>query len=296
MSVAGSTLARRALGRELRRLRLARNIQQAQAARLAETSPQSISRFEEGRSTRITSFQLNALCDAYGVTDEKRRILLALLQEAKASREHGGRWWRPDIDGMKMDFNHYIALEEAATSLTCWKTVLVPGLLQTIEYRRAVAWTESPSAPSDQIERRIEWLKHRQARLEEPDFKLDFILSEAVLRDQLGGPAVMSDQLRHLANMAELPNVSIRVVAFDALGHLGSIAGSFMLLEFPMLPQSKLIEPPIVYVEGYAGDLYLERDEEIQLYRDAVREIQRVALSEAASVAKILAIAKEHQR
>ncbi|WP_280385665.1 helix-turn-helix domain-containing protein [Nocardia wallacei] len=295
MSVAGSTLARRALGRELRRLRLARNIQQAQAARLAETSPQSISRFEEGRSTRITSFQLNALCDAYGVTDEKRRILLALLQEAKASREHGGRWWRPYIDEMKAEFNHYIALEEAANRLSCWKLAVIPGLLQTPEYRRAVAWTENPNVSSELVERRIEWTKRRQVRLGNPDFQVEFILSETVLRDQMGGPAVMLGQLERMLKVAELPNVSIRIVPFDATGHLGSLAGSFSLLEFPMLPQSRLMEPPIVYVEGYAGDLYLERDEEIQLYRDALREIRRVALNASNSRALILAISKEHQ-
>ncbi|MEV4238723.1 helix-turn-helix transcriptional regulator [Nocardia sp. NPDC049737] len=76
MSVTGSTLARRALGRELRRLRTVKGMYQAEAARLAETSPQSIGRIEEGRSTRITSFQINALCDAYGATDDERRILL----------------------------------------------------------------------------------------------------------------------------------------------------------------------------------------------------------------------------
>ncbi|NNH71646.1 helix-turn-helix domain-containing protein [Nocardia uniformis] len=94
MSVTGSTLSRRALGRELRRLRMAVGMQQAEAARAAETSPQSIGRTEDGRSTRLTSFQINALCDTYKASDDERRTLLGLLQEVRSFRERGGGWWR----------------------------------------------------------------------------------------------------------------------------------------------------------------------------------------------------------
>ncbi len=295
MSVTGSTLARRALGRELRRLRTVKGMYQAEAARLAETSPQSIGRIEEGRSTRITSFQINALCDAYAATDEERRILLGLAQEVRAARERGGGWWRSYADQITGDFDHYLALEEAASRLTAWKLAVLPGLLQTPDYRRAIAWIESPELPSELIEKRIEWAIRRQRRLEDPGFAVEILLSEAALREEMGGPAVMSEQLGHLAEVGTLPNVSIRVVPFNARNHLGVLVGSCSLMEFPPLPQSKLTEPPIVYVEEYRGDLYLEREAEVEPYRTALAEIGRVALDESKSRRKILAVAKEHR-
>ncbi|WP_454197025.1 helix-turn-helix domain-containing protein [Nocardia sp. Marseille-Q1738] len=294
MSVPGSTLSRRALGRELRRLREAKKIKQAEAARVAELSPQSIGRIEEGQSTRVTSFQVNALCDFYGASDAERHALLGFVHEIRAARERGGGYWRAYADEIATDFDHYLALEESARRLTAWKVTIVPGLLQTPEYRRALAWTESPGVPPEQIEKRIELATRRQALLEKPDFTVDVLLSEAVLRDQVGGSAVMEGQMRHLAKMAELPNVSIRVVPFAAPSHLGSLVGSFFLLEFPALPQSKIVEPPIVYVEEYAGDLYLERDAEVERYRHALREISRVALDPGKSRRLILEVAKEY--
>ncbi|MGV9723047.1 helix-turn-helix domain-containing protein [Nocardia beijingensis] len=291
MSVNGSTLARRALGRELRRLRTAKGMTQAEAARVGETSPQSIGRIEEGQSTRVTNMMVNALCDAFSASDGERKVLLGLVQEVRAARERGGGWWRAYADQIATDFDHYLALEESARRLTAWKVAIVPGLLQTPEYRREIAWAESPDAPSDVIEKRIEWATRRQTRLDDPHFTLDAILSEAVLRDQVGGSAVMDRQLHHLVKVSALPNVSVRIVPFGARSILGSYVGSFSLLEFPQLPQSKLAEPPIVYVEEYAGDLYLEREAEVERYRRALREIDRVALDKDKSRSLILAVA-----
>ncbi|WP_039784233.1 helix-turn-helix domain-containing protein [Nocardia cerradoensis] len=288
----GSTLAQRALGRELRRLRNNKGMGQSQAARIAETSHQTIGRIEEGQTTRITSLQVNALCDSYGASDEERRICLDLVKEIRASREGKvtASWWRAYADQISTGFNHYLALEDAADRLTIWKTTIVPGLFQTPDYRRAIAWAEYPEIPGAQLERRIEWQTHRQERLQDVNLRVSALLHEAVLCDQVGGQAVHSDQLRHLVNLAALPNVCIRIVPFVASSPLGSVAGPFTKLEFPDLPQSGLAQPPIIYVEGWAGDLYLERDAELQRYSQALRDVDRVALSPADSVALI----KEH--
>ncbi|MFF0455329.1 helix-turn-helix domain-containing protein [Nocardia africana] len=296
MSVTGSTLARRALGRELRRLREAKGLKQAAAARAAETSPQSIGRIEEGRSTRTTGLQVNALCDFYEASDEERRTLLALVSEVRASRERGGGWWRAYADAqIPSGFDHYLSLEEAASRLTAWKTEIVPGLLQTPAYRRALAWSEIPELSPEAIEGRLQVTAQRQKRLADPGFTLDVLLSEAAIRDQVGGPRVLAEQLHHLVDASARPNVSVRVVPFDARRHTGPLAGSFILLDFPDLPQSKLAEPPVVYIEAYAGDLYLERAEEVERYRAALSAIQRVALNEHDTRDLISAIAKEHE-
>ncbi|WP_280256829.1 helix-turn-helix domain-containing protein [Nocardia wallacei] len=294
MATSGSTLARRALGRQMHMLRERAAVKQAEAARIIGVSAQSIGRLEDGQNTRPNDIFLNILCDSYGASDKERRTVLALAHEVRTAHKHGGGWWRGYADQFIGDFDHYLALEDAASRLTTWRVTIVPGLLQTPDYRRAIAWAESPDAPTDEIEKRIEWATRRQTRLEDPNFAVDALLSEAVLRDQAGGPAVMSDQLRHLVKLSDLPNVSIRVVPFDACSILGPYVGSFYLLEFPPLQQSKTVEPPVVYVEEYAGDLYLERSEDVDRYRRALREINRVALDQEKSRAFILAVLKEH--
>ncbi|WP_245713792.1 helix-turn-helix domain-containing protein [Nocardia vaccinii] len=294
MTVTSSTLASRAMGRELRRLRIAKGVGQSRAARAAEMSPQSIGRLEEGQNTRITSFQINALCDVYAASDDERRVVLDLAREARAAREGKTGWWRAYLDNFTENFNHYLALEEAAAQITSWSLSTLPGLLQTPEYRRAIAWAEAPNAPAEEIERRIEWAAKRQARLEDSDFRAEIYLSEGVLRSRVGGPGIMEDQSRHLAEVSEMPNVSIHVVPFDARSIVGLLAGPFTFIDFPPLPHSKATEPPIVYVEGYAGDLYLEREEEIARYRQALAEIRRVSLDKGKSREFILAVAREY--
>ncbi|WP_067690799.1 helix-turn-helix domain-containing protein [Nocardia jejuensis] len=289
----GSTLARRAMGRELRRMRESARLSQAAAARVAEVSQQTIGRMEEGRPTQVSGLHINALCNAFGASDEERRTVLDLLREVKQARELGGGWWKSFADTTPEGFDHYLGLEDAASKLTTWKIAVVPGLLQTPEYRRALIWAEDPARSTGEVEKRIAMATQRQIRLQEPGFTMEVLLAESVLRDEIGGRSVMGAQLRHLSAAALLPNVSIRVVPFAAPGHLGSFVGSFVLLQFPPLVVSKLNEPPIVYVEGYVGDLYLERDREVRRYQDALTEIRRVALDETDTRQLISAVVKE---
>ncbi len=167
-----------------------------------------------------------------------------------------------------------------------WHATLVPGLLQTPNYRRAIAWSESPDLPTAQLERRIEWQVQRQERLKDPNLQVTAILAEAALCTEVGGKPVITEQLASLVALSDLPNICVRVVPFTATTHLGSITGSFTLLEFPDW-RSGLTQPPIVYVEGWTGDLYLERGVEIDSYQSALREIDRVALTSTDSVALI---------
>ncbi|ATL69051.1 DUF5753 domain-containing protein [Nocardia terpenica] len=297
MSGTGSTLACRALGRELRRLRARARLQQAEAARLSETSPQSIGRMEDGQYTRITSFQVNALCNAYGATDAERELVLALLEEAKAVHKGraGSAWWRGFADEIPSDFNHYISLEDSANRLTILATDLVPGLVQIPEYRRVLAWAENPTWTPEEVDRRMQVATNRQQRLQDPDFRLDVFLTSAVLENWVGSDAVMREQLLRLVEISKLPNVSIRVVPRRALDPIGPLVSSFSLLEFPALPSSKLQEPPVVYVEGYVGDLYVEGTDEIAQYRSAVDRIGRVALDLVRSREAILKAAEEYK-
>jgi hypothetical protein len=114
-----------------------------------------------------------------------------------------------------------------------------------------------------------------------------------LLRRMIGSFEVTADQLRHLVQLDDLSNVSIRVVPMSARRHRGLLTGAFVLLEFPRHPTVKLTEPPVVYIEQYTGALYLEKPDEVQQYRDAYADVQRVALDRDDSRQLIQRLASE---
>ncbi|GAB4584655.1 helix-turn-helix domain-containing protein [Nocardia sp. IFM 10818] len=289
--MAGSTLASRALGRLLAQHRKRVGLTRYAAGQIVDTSQQTMGRIEDGLKAKVSQLWINAWADAYQVSDDDRRLMLDLAHDMAVAEKN---WWRAYADGLRSGFDHYMGLEGAARKLTTWKLAIVPGMLQTPEYRRAIAWFESPNLPHDQVENRVEVAMRRRARLDDETFTLEVLISEMVLLDQIGGPGVMTEQLRHLVDVSQRSNVSVRVVPLNASGHPGSLVGSFVLLEFPKLPATGLLEPPVVYVEGYAGDLYMEREPEVQRYRDAFVQIDRVALDQYASRQLILSLVKEY--
>ncbi len=291
----GSTLPRRALGRQLRKLRERSSITQSAASRIAETSPQSYGRLEDGRQTKITDLALNALANAYGATDSERRLLLGLAQEIRAAGASGSGWWRAYDDAIAKGFDHYLALEEAANWVTSWQIAVVPGLLQTREYRRALTWATVPDSSPDETERILDVVMRRQTLLQRDGFRFEALLTEAVLGYRVGGPAVMAEQIRHLIELSEDPDIEIRIVPSGQDVPFGLNAGSFVLFSFPPLPTSRLQEPPVAYMEGLSGGLYVERASEVEKYSQEARRIRHVALSASTSRDLMLRVAKERR-
>lgn len=289
----GSTLPRRALGRQLRKLRERAGLTAAASSRVAETSPQTYGRLEDGRITKVTDMLINTLANAYQATDTERRLLLALAQEIRTSSTSGGGWWRAYADSMATNFDHYLSLEDAANWVTSWQTTLVPGLLQTRDYRRSITWATAPETPPDEVERMLDMAARRQAMLDQEGFRFEALLAEGVLNYLVGSPQIMATQIQSLLERSE--QVEIRVVPFRAKKPNGLIASPFVLFSFPPLLTSKLQEPPVAYVEGLAGDLYLERETEVRRYSREAESIRQVALSRSASKDLMLKAVKEWQ-
>ncbi|MGK8464600.1 helix-turn-helix domain-containing protein [Nocardia cyriacigeorgica] len=290
---AGSTLPQRAAGRELRRLRMRAGKSQTAAGKVIEVSPQTIGRMEDGLPTKLSRVYVNALCDEYEASAAERERLLTLAAEVEEAKKAGNGWWRSYPVAPK--FDHYLGLEDAAQKITTFQLTLIHGLLQIAEYRRDMTWVANPIMPTEEVEQRVELAARRQAKLEQEGFEMNVILSEAALRHRVGGPLIMARQLRHLVEVETRPSISIRVVPLRADGHIGLQAGSFTLLEFPPLPSSRMIEPPVIYIEEFTGHLYLEQKVEIERYRDAWAGLERVALNEEATRSLILEIAKEFE-
>ncbi|WP_327150349.1 helix-turn-helix domain-containing protein [Nocardia sp. NBC_01329] len=267
------------------------------AAGLAiEVSKQGIGRLEEGQPVRISTAQFRDLLEFYGAGDEVRDEVLGLVQEVKVAKGDPSRgWWRTYADVVNPHFDHFMSLEQACSQLTAFQLTLLPGLLQSPSYRRWIVTMTNPTMATVDVERQLELTARRQRRLHEvPDFSLNVAVSEAVLRHQVGGPEVMREQLQHLMCVSELPNVSLRVIPFDAGPHFGLVVQSFTLFEFPSLRAGHPPEPPVAFVEGFTGALFLEDDETIIRHREAVASIRAVTLEEDDTRSLMQVIAEEH--
>lgn len=289
----GSTLPRRILARLLRERREAAGIAAETARKAIGVSKQTFWRMETGQPTRINPLFISHLAQMYRVDDRTADVLLGLTEESQ-----GKGWWHAYGDTIPKHFDLYVGLEDAAKRFSAYQATLLPGLLQTAEYRRAVIWTEYPAMPTSEVERRIEIHTRRLQRLESRTnpLNVNVLLDESVLRRVAGSPEIMAAQLGHLVDSHRLQNVSVRVVPLAAGLHKGASTGSFIFLEFPRHPTAQLTEPPVIYIQGITGSLYLEKADEVDQYRDAYAGIQGVALDETESRRLILEIAEELTR
>lgn len=287
----GSTVPRRQLGRYLRDLRIKAPLTIKTAAMKLEWSEAKMWRIETGQ-TSMRSLDVQAMCKIYGASPELTEALMGLAKETK-----GRGWWHSYGDVIPEGFDLYIGLEEAAFRLDWYEAELVPGLLQAEDYARTLIHADNPGVAEAEIERRVHVRMARQAlltRVTDPP-SINVVLNEAILRRSVGGVNVMASQLGQLVEVSQLPNVSIRVMPFSVGLHAGIMSGPFVILRFPTNVNGQETEPPTVYVEGFTGDLYLDKPHEIERYDVAFTQIWEVASDEAASRTLINRLAKELQ-
>lgn len=286
----GSTLPRRLLARELRNARAAAHMSSEAARNQIGVSKQTFWRMENGIPTRLNPLFVKRLCEIYGVSADLTQTLLTLTEETK---DKG--WWHAFDEAIPKSFELFLGLEDAAQRAISFQTTFLPGMLQTDEYRRAMLWLENPNRSESNVESAINIVAQRRARLfsDTNPLTLDAFIDESALRRSTGDAGVMAAQLTHLAETGQRSNVSVRVVPTSAGTYQALTFGTFVLLEFPPHPTTHLTEPPVVYVQGFTDDLYLEHPQEIATYRSAHIDLERLALSAADSRALILDIAKE---
>ena len=288
----GSTVPRRQLGRHLRDLRTQAGLTVRGAAKDLAWSETKLWRIETGR-TSTRSPDVEQLCQMYGAPAELTTSLMALAKETKARG-----WWLSYEDVINVGFDIYLGLEEAANRLRWYETELVPGLLQTADYARALIRSGHPELDEDEITRRVELRVARQSLLTRAvnPSTLHVVLNEAALRWPVGSAGVMAEQLTRLLAVGNLPNVSIRVVRFAAGVHAGIMSGPFVLMEFPAGGNGQPSEPPTVYRDSFTGALFLDKPHEVAKYDRAFKNIWRTASDEAASRAFIGEVAREFRR
>ena len=275
------TVGSRRLVIELKRFREAAGLTGEQVAEQMGWSLAKVYRIE-GNKVRVLPRDAQRLLRLYGIGGEQAEAVMELARAARAKD-----WWHQYSGAIPEWFQFYVGLEAAASAMQEYCAELVTGLLQTEAYARAVM---AAAARSDtgEMDRQVAVRLERQKRLTAPDApSLWVVLDEAVLRRQVGGPAVMAGQLAHIGQMAAQPNVTVQVLPFTAGAH-PAMLGSFTVMQFPD-PADK----DVVYLEAETGALYLEKPQDVRRYSLMIDYLRAQALGPAESRALIAQMAEQ---
>ncbi len=281
----GASVGGRRLAAELRRLRERAGLTGEEVSQQLGWSGSKLSRIELHR-IGVKQADLRELLALYGVDETYRDELLALARESKQKSP-------PQKAAASFPVATYAYAEAEAESVWNWEPQLVPGLLQTPEYARAVRqlWHRMFPGPPGDIDRWVEVrLLRQQVLTRDPPLQLSVVIDESVLHRRFGGPSVMRGQLAHLVEVSELPNVVLRIYPLDSdAPPLGT--GAFSCMQFPQVHDVPLHD--IVSVEHHEGTYDLEDEGETFKYRVAFEYLRRGSLDPAPSRALISAVMDE---
>lgn len=272
------TIKRRRLSHTLRRLRRESGLSVTEVGKRLEWDPSKVSRIERNEWRLPSLRDVRDLLDLYGVTDEAwRDELLSLAREA---RQHG--WWEKYQDVFRSSLPDF---EAGASTIRTWQLVLIPGLLQTEEYARAIG--QAGHEPDDElVERHVQAKRQRQRILDRDDPPtLTALIDEAALRKRIGGPAVMQKQLHHLIEMATRANITIQILPDHADAH-PAMEGAFVILDFDD-------DPGLVYTATVTDCLWLDKANEYQRYDHAFARTRELVLSPDDSSRRMVAMVEQ---
>ncbi|HSZ43501.1 MAG TPA: helix-turn-helix transcriptional regulator [Trebonia sp.] len=265
------TMRRRRLAAELRRLRHEAGLSIEDVTANLGWQASKLSRIEN-RQVGISTADLRKLLDVYNVEDRAYREQLADM--ARRATERG--WWQSfSSDVVPAALANLIGLEAEARTIRSYEPELVPGLLQTEAYARAVMRAWQPGLTAADIDRRVEIRLARQdvLRQQATSPQASCIVNEAVLRRTVGGNDVMHEQVEVLAKERDPANVTVQVLPFNSGAH-PAMAGPFQILAFH--------DPGdlgVVHLESAMTAITLERPQELRRYDEIWGSLQARALS-----------------
>lgn len=277
MPTAAKTVTRVQLGRELRRLRETTGTTRDQVAGRLGWGMSKLSRIEGGGGT-LAPTELEALAELFGLDAEEGEKLRRLGEQARKRHTYGKTpdWART-----------FVEWESDAAELLAYQAEVVPGLLQTPEYARAVIGASVVADPYD-IDGMVADRARRQQRITpEMDLRLSVVLSEAVVRRFVGGAEVMRGQLAHLAEVSGYPGVTLQVLPFSSGAH-AALGSSFVVLK--LSDESQL---DAVYLEDLTSADYIDRPRDVRTYRLVFQRLQVAALGEPETVSLLSRLQSE---
>ncbi|MGW8526176.1 DUF5753 domain-containing protein [Nocardiopsis sp. NPDC055824] len=265
------TIRRRRLARILRDLREATGDTLDTAAKKSGVPRATLGKMETASLKRIRASHLDALAKLYEVD---KSAWESMHQLAKDAAELG--WWSKYKDVFSTA--GLPSFEVEASLIRVYEAQVIPGLLQTADYTRAV-FLGANAYSEERIQRHVQARMERQEildRLHPPEYAA--VIDEVALRRHAGGSAVMRKQFQHLISMATRPNIAIQVLPFSAGMHAANL-GSFQIMEFP-----EPSDPTIGYAETPTSTLYVESSDEIRQYDAMWREASSAALTVAQTI------------
>ncbi|GAB3418326.1 helix-turn-helix domain-containing protein [Flindersiella endophytica] len=276
----GPTVRAQMLGHALRRLRETSGKTGREVASDLGKDTSTVSRIESGFSPPHEE-EVVKLLNIYGVDDEsERQVMLRLARDV-----YRRGWYDAYGDSLDEPLIELSWLESRAVALRSFAAVVLPGLLQTQSYARAIHDAVG-ALPEPEIERGVEARMLRQQALTRQDpVRYEAVLDEAVLRRPVGGTEVMAGQLEHLLDLIKRPNITLRVLPFAAGAH-ASPDGGFELVELP----SPYLQ--IGHANTPTGIVYVETEALQQLITTYDRLCSK-ALDPSESIALMKAVVKE---
>jgi len=255
-----ATLRRKELGNRLRGLRTGLNLTLDDVAARLMCSSTKVSRIEGGGRT-VSLRDIRDLCQIYGTSESTSNELMSLARDSRQSS-----WWQAYDD---VNYGSFIGLEQSAKTISDYNALIVPGLLQVEPYSRALISDLEPDLPAEAIESRVSARLKRQEVLQQGvGAYLWVILDEVAFQRPIGDWSTMAIQVKHLIDVSRLSNIHLQIVN-RATGAYAGYSFPFTLLEF-----SQADVGDIVYIEGYSGDLYLERSEDVTKYRNLFNNLR----------------------
>jgi transcriptional regulator with XRE-family HTH domain len=280
----GSSAVRR-LASELRRLRRQARLTGKEVATRFGWSEAKLSRIENGLA-RVKAEDLGEFMDLYRVSDAHRAELIALAEESRQADEL-------ELEGNLPEWHtRFVRAEQEAEVMWNWEPQLVPGLLQIEDYTRAVLqpWPAMFARPAGEVERRVETRMVRQKVLTRTSpLEASFVIDESVLIRRFAAPTIMRDQLAHLAEVSEHPNVELRILSLNGNQVIGT--GAFVYFRFPRAHGVSL--PDAIALEELQKTTFLESEQDVTTYQVVFNALREAALSPQTSRDTLARVARE---
>ncbi|GGM45879.1 transcriptional regulator [Longimycelium tulufanense] len=281
--VTSPTVARKQLAAELRAWRKRADLKLVEvAARVPWTSKAMLSRIETGQRPADVH-EVRDLLNLYGVDGEARDRLLHLSELA---RERG--WWQQPGNALPSDFRNYVGYEAEACEILWYEPLLLPALLQTEPYARALIENGDDDVRGSELARRVRArMKRTRLLTQEDPISLRVVVDGSVIRRPIGGPAVLRHQLSQLLTLVDRPNVTFQVIPSTIGAHPGT-AGWFCVLRFAD-PEAA----DMAYTDGRAGNLYMVDPKVVHACTLAFERLSTIALNPSDSVALVKGVIDE---
>lgn len=261
------TVRRRRLAKELKRLRKDAGRNRDEVASFVGCAPATVTKIEAASSAAPPAY-VALMLEMYGVTGERREVLMTLARQAK---KRG--WWHQYGGAIPQWFEVYVGLEEEVAEVRTYQNEAVYGLLQTEAYMRALMLADVDVPSEDEVERQVALRLKRQERLRADDSpKIGIVLNESVLRRSVGGAHAMKEQLGHLMDVSRLNNVLLQVLTYSAGAH-PAMDGAFEVLRFP-----EPADPDVAYIQYRRGSIYVEDQADVDAYNELFEHLRARAL------------------